>query len=521
LTATPQSIPPRPLAETAAIAASLANLWFFPVTKTILVGWIDPHADAFTLSRTYYFAALFCIAILTVGVLLAVMIVRRLQGSRRSGIYALCLFALTFIVVRRLRKYKIISLGYFADHFSSQLPYAVVILVTIALITTLVLAAVRYLPVFQRSLEIAIMLITPFAIMIGVQLLWKGIRSGSDNRRPRVFSVVNKASRGAPVVLLIFDELDRRAFAGARMPGFQSPAFDSLSSHAFVAANAVAPTLQTETAIPSILSGRRVITKPARRDGELVVTYSGADHAVAWASSPNLFDRLEAAGYRVGVVGWYHSYCSGLAKRVTTCWTPAMLPLPLPDIGLVRTTSRMLRASFALDDAFAHSAVARESALRARALSLSTDPSLSLVYAHLSVPHSPFLRQFKGSGYFGNLMLVDETLADLKKTMGRAGVWDRATIIVTGDHGAGDDAIGAPHDVHAPSLRSPDVPFIVKLPHQELHAEFTKPFSTEVIADLVPELIAGRITNPEQLTSWLSAHSCDVIHCEATSPLSD
>lgn len=36
----------------AAIAASLANLWFLPVLQILLLGWVAPGANRFVLDRT-------------------------------------------------------------------------------------------------------------------------------------------------------------------------------------------------------------------------------------------------------------------------------------------------------------------------------------------------------------------------------------------------------------------------------------------------------------------------------------
>ncbi len=509
----------KPLAKHLAIGMSLANLWLLPFVSIVLGAGVDPRVSGFALNRTYYLSTLLALAI--VGVISGLVIdgIERIDPTRRRVGRTIVLLGTLFVIFRKWRKYNLIRIPYFADYFAGHVSYALFVAIALTLFAVGAFVLVRYATLAGRGAELFILMFVPFLLFVVAQLVWRGARAAANLGWDHPATATRSARPPTHVVLVIFDELDRRAFGAYRMAGFKSPEMDRLANESFGADSAIAPALYTEAAIPSILTGKRVDYTMRSPNGDLLLWYRDSLGSLRRLEEPNLFTRLQSAGSNVGVVGWYHSYCSDLARDVSRCWTVAPVPLATPGIGLLRTTAAALSASYALDVASKRRFIRREADLLTHGTGIATDSTLALAFVHLAVPHGPFVQFYKGNGYFGNLTVVDAALGTIRNRLEQAGMWDASTIIVTGDHGVASARIGAPAPPGTENNRSADVPFLIKLPNQHKREVFSAPIGTEVLASLIPELLSGKLREPEALVTWLELHRCAAAGSLCTPPV--
>jgi arylsulfatase A-like enzyme len=124
---------------------------------------------------------------------------------------------------------------------------------------------------------------------------------------------------------------------------------------------------------------------------------------------------------------------------------------------------------------------------------------------HLNVPHEPgiydrdrgdfTLRPPRGDPYVHNLALADRTLGEIRAAVERAGLWEKTTIMVFGDHGRrAADYI---------TVRDNRVPLMVKLAGQAEGVAVPGPVDLLKLHDLTLEILAGRITTADQVIAWL------------------
>ena len=94
--------------------------------------------------------------------------------------------------------------------------------------------------------------------------------------------------------------------------------------------------------------------------------------------------------------------------------------------------------------------------------------------------------------------------------MERAGTWDSTAILLTSDHWwrqgqwrtlralSGQDAA-------IPEQGNQRVPFLLKLPGQRAGVEYSEPFNTVLVHDLILALLRDRLREPEGVRQWLAA----------------
>ncbi|MDQ3171868.1 MAG: sulfatase-like hydrolase/transferase [Acidobacteriota bacterium] len=318
---------------------------------------------------------------------------------------------------------------------------------------------------------------------------------------------------GARVLWLLFDELDYRLIAGERENAPTLPAFKALMSEAFVATQATSPERKTLSAIPSIFTGRHVRTAtPSGRDLILRFDEGGG----RWATQASPFTRVREKNFWTGIVGWYHPYCDALPGQFDWCeWTPftterhqsasiveATLKQAQEAAGAFSLLFRnnldqTLQTQAQLEQArHEHFDVWRRADARGKALALAQRPGLAMI--HYPVPHAPGILQLVSpaeswTGYLGNAVLADRTLAALRADLEASGRWTDTVIVVSADHAW---RTARPSD--------PRVPLIIKLPGAAAHATYDHEISLMVLHDLLPRLVQREIATTDQLGVYLS-----------------
>ena len=337
--------------------------------------------------------------------------------------------------------------------------------------------------------------------------------------RPAVANPYREPARvvqadGARVLWLLFDELDYAMLAGEREGAPSLPAFSALLAESFVATSAGSPSIKTLSVIPSIFTGRHVLTAtPTGRD--LALRF--ADGKGLWRDQPSPFKRVRAQGFWTGVVGWYHPYCDALPGQFDACeWVPFRTERHQTSslYGAVLNRAQEAAGGFspilrnAHDEALLtnaqleqgrqeHLAAWRRISSRALALAAEQQPGLALV--HYPVPHAPGILDLVSpeepwDGYFGNAVLADRSFAELRAQLEAAGRWDDTILVVTADH-----------LWRTIARRDSRVPLIVKFAGHQGPARYEPATSLLVLHDLLPRLVNREIATPQQLAAYLSA----------------
>ena len=339
--------------------------------------------------------------------------------------------------------------------------------------------------------------------------------------RPAVASPFRQDARetlqdGARVLWLLFDELDFRMLAGERPDAPALPAFTRLMSEAFVATHATSPATDTLFAIPAIFTGRRVLTaSPSGR--ELMLGFENG--AGPWSGEASMFTRVRARGFWTGIIGWYHAYCDALPGQFDACrWVPFQ-----PErhqaaslLGAMRNQAQVAVGGFSLflrnniEDAFVSRAQLERGRLdhadawrvvdeSAKALARTQPPGLAFI--HYPVPHAPEILDLvspaegKWTGYFGNAVVADRTLAGLRAELEASGRWEDTVVVVTADHAW-----------RTAGFRDNRVPLIVKFAGASTHAQYEAGVSLLVLHDLLPRLVTREIRSPAELATYLASH---------------
>jgi hypothetical protein len=155
--------------------------------------------------------------------------------------------------------------------------------------------------------------------------------------------------------------------------------------------------------------------------------------------------------------------------------------------------------------------------LREAALRRITDADLGLLLLHLPVPHLPGIYSRvtnnlsieDGTTYLDNLVLVDRTIGELRATLLKAGLWDRTTLLVTGDHPLRipeliSNGIYAEEERLATGGKQCDwVPFVLKLAYQRQALTYDSPFNAVLTHDLLLAILRGELSTPESVLHWL------------------
>jgi hypothetical protein len=330
----------------------------------------------------------------------------------------------------------------------------------------------------------------------------------------------NPTSNPARVVWVVFDEWDYRLTFEATPQPVKLPEVERLASESLFATHAYKAGPATAYAIPSLIDGRRFTSVDLDRPDEVILRASTGDPAVRWGEEPNIFSRARAAGFNTHLIGWYLPYCRSLGTSLSTCdWWPmdSYGTQRAPTVGgnmviawrsLIETEGRSLFGRTLATDAH----IGTTNQMVQKALESVQEPTGGLWFVHLPFPHAPFLyngqkhvfEDISWNGdfgrYFGNLVLVDDTLGEFRRRLERAGLWDSTTLLFTTDHPLRLSA-------RVDGKTDDRVPFILKLAHQDRSIRIDSVFDTTITADLLKSVLLGQVSDPQSAVDWIHAHS--------------
>ena len=324
----------------------------------------------------------------------------------------------------------------------------------------------------------------------------------------------------------IFDELDYRLAFAERPASLTLDALDRLRGEAFEATHAYPPANYSLMSIPAMIAGRLIARARVVNPSELLITYGDAKEPVRWSQQGNVFADARRLHVNSAVVGWFNPYCRVIGDSIADCtyedvgemtvWKSmgkqarrAIQTIPFSrKLGLTRGAHET--------PSDRSERVGRYTAMLAAARRTATDPALGLVLLHWPVPHPPGIYnrledafEVKNeSSYIDNLLLVDHTVADIRRAMEAAGEWDRTTVLVTSDHWwrhelwRQEGGLTA-EEVQFATTIDHRVPFLLKLPGQHEAVTYEPAFNTVLIHDLVLAILGGDARSPADVGAWL------------------
>jgi hypothetical protein len=338
------------------------------------------------------------------------------------------------------------------------------------------------------------------------------------------------------VVWIIFDELDYRV--PFEIKPLALPEFERFKNESLSATDARSPARDTLESIPSLLTGKPVEHGSPSGKAELILHF--ADQTTAKFSETNdIFSDVRALDGNAAVIGWYHSYCRTIGRRLAACgWEgdkysgsrslgAAMLRqaeelavlLPLifsSDIDLIEQS---IDSNFEPEEERTREMVDAHRQRLEAVKAAVVNPELDLVFIHLPLPHPPakydrLTREFSQlhQDYVNNLALSDDVLGQIRRQMEEAGEWDDSTVLISTDHQWRvehwkDSKISFTANDRALTGEIEDrrVPFMIKLKNQKQATVYDRRFNTVVSRALLLAVMKGEINAPAELKNWLDA----------------
>lgn len=483
------------------LAASLANLSFLRVWGEILQSG-TPSAYYLLLGPKDVLAALLAAGLLAGAFFAGAEVARTKGGAWR--VVAVVAFSVFFLLLLNRIRLDVLGLGIGAVRVAWTERPALVVLAAVIAAACTALACRR--PRAALATVLTLLLVgSPFAAIVVAQCALAMVRLARLPEGAPDLSHAKDGPDGTRVLVVVFDELDRRLLFDERPEGLALPAFDALRATSADFTAVAAAGADTLYAIPSLVSGRRFsAAKPLSADDlELLVAGAKPEQRVRWREQVSVFADVHTAGGTTIAVGLYHPYCRVFAEHLDACFSEP--------VGITSAIGRneSFAGSFAgtlatllphVETRLRHAASHRQ--LLSRAEDAVVHRGRGLTWVHLAVPHGPWIwDRTRGapewfrtapSGYLDNLVLADLSLARLRARMEQAGVWNETAVIVTADH---PWRVSTTFDGRS----DPRVPLLVKLPGQSGAATIPAPFDAVRIRELAGRLLAGEVRDPASL----------------------
>jgi hypothetical protein len=348
-------------------------------------------------------------------------------------------------------------------------------------------------------------LLSPIPVLLLVWFL--GFSPASELAWPGAGPEVERGTvaRPAPVVVVIFDELSSASLIDRRrrIDPRRWPHFAALASESTWYRNATTVADQTTRAVPAIMTGR------LREEGLLPIR---ADHP------RSLFDRL-GGQYDFNVKETITHLCADeLCGQTREAW-------PERAARLVDSMASIVRSRLSPGKSSDYIGVPKETIERRpeifREFVGRIEPGRTLSLHHSDLPHAPY--QYTPAGrryttetdlpglsaeqwtedpgpvreglrrYLRQLGLVDELLGELVARLKREGVFDRALVVVTADHGVSFQAGDSRRNVDRANIGEiAGVPLLIKAPGQARGRIVDSAATTQDIVPTIGSLLGAR-----------------------------
>jgi len=332
------------------------------------------------------------------------------------------------------------------------------------------------------------------------------------------------------IIWILFDELSYDQTFDHPAPGMKLPNLDMLRVESVSFTNLKPVGFYTEEIIPSLFLGRRIDQIRSTTDGDLWYRYDDRSRWLAYDPNETLFALAQRDGWNSAVDGWFIPYCHLLSTTLSICsWEPHYSPiLPMEDYGASEQKSALANAAVfpamflakltGRPKTTEYSHVHEYTDVMDRTHALIENSQLSFVFLHLPAPHPPgiYNRQnhsLRSSGtYLDNLVLADDTLGTLMHEIDATSSANQTTVIISSDHSwripIWKPFEGwSPEEERASGGRFDDRPvLLIHFPGQKQGRDIQKALPELLEHDIVADMLAGKINNSDELTSFLAQH---------------
>jgi hypothetical protein len=335
----------------------------------------------------------------------------------------------------------------------------------------------------------------PFCAVTFGQGLWRIATYDAGAFAPKPLAPPLPTAANAPRFLwLLFDEWDYRLTFVDPASGLRFPELERFAREALVADQVLPPGPETPISIPAYFAGRLV--KGVEYDGarELQIEFQGASESVPWSRQSSVFSSAHDLGFNTALVDWFHATCRILDGLTSCGWSE--MPLQFNSMGhtfgqqmLGQTRSLFETTLFSV---FGQSLAVRQQVetyreILDRGMAVADDPKYGFLFIHLPIPHAPHawdrhtgqftLKNSPLQGYFDSLVLLDQTLGKIRRSMECAGTWDNTTVLITSDHPYREaEAIDGKSD--------PRIPYLMKIAHRTGGLPYHRQFNAVLTRDL-------------------------------------
>ena len=182
----------------------------------------------------------------------------------------------------------------------------------------------------QASLRFGIYATTPiylvlafnaYVAMTKVGSVEDGLLTADRTLAPVTPAVSNGDRKKSKIVVIFFDMWDYRVTFDTRPDWLQLPQIDRLSQESFFATKALSASRSTRIALPSMVTGRKVVWSWPTKNDDMSLVFAENYGAVGWRENPGLFRTMRESGYNTSIIATaYHPYCRLFRRYISDCW---------------------------------------------------------------------------------------------------------------------------------------------------------------------------------------------------------
>lgn len=510
------------------ISLSLANL-------CLIRGWANVY---FTLSskNQYYMnypsslnsfaSVLLLVILLGLTFFIGITIVRR-SGNSTALKIARWIFILFFI----LPISGVITEFYYVEIDRLKIFFIIAfILIFLTLIIRLLLYSRQRI---SNMLANILRIMLPLLVLNVVYTSWLIIKIDPESflDKPSAEIVSTKNNTDPKVLWLMFDEMGQQITFENQFYSVKLPEIERLRSESFYASNSYPPGDETGLTIPSLISGKMISGFTPVSPSEMLVQKYGTNEMSGWSTYPDIFSDANKLGYNTSLIGWYLPYGRVIGSSLTECsWYPyetyrylTFRESLLNQLEILIDTIpygkhyRLSNQIYIMDILAQGERINTYHKIMNKVKENAVNPAPGLVFVHWPVPHPPGLYDrskndflLKGGSYLDNLVLVDNTIGELRRAMEEAGTWESTTIVFTSDHRWraakwSEKPLWTEEDTEVSLFDNIDqrVPFIIKLAGQNEPVEYSNVFNSIISHDLILALLNKDISNTKELVEWI------------------
>ncbi len=229
----------------------------------------------------------------------------------------------------------------------------------------------------------------------------------------------------------------------------------------------------------------------------------GSEAFLSVSDFDHLFQVAFASGSSTGIAGYLHPYCRLFGEFADSC--QALFVSGHHERASTNLASSMKSSARTLLPKWLRARAVRSfESIRSATLEMAVDPKRDFVVVHVNVPHWPYVYdpssdEFKIWGsdftYADNVIRADKMLSEIERESRKAGLWDRAAVVVMADHGW--------RLLPGFSSEPGAIPMMIKMPDQSEEVRFDEELDSVFTKRLLLSILQRELRTPQEVVSWL------------------